>query len=402
MNVTTLSYGNGISRDLDCGRITCLHSAPSEPLSEPEIVAALRAALAKPLDYPPLADATVPGDVAVIALAADAPCPLAIVEGAFLALGDAGVESELISVVVPLGFTQEGALLEKLGNLQARDCPLTLHDPDDKNSTAMLGATREGQPIRLNRQICEADVVLSIGTSSEDNSTSFNRLYPDFSDRATINRLESPVADDDGALREARRNEIVESGWLLGVGMFVQVIPGSARSVAHVLAGETKKVSAESEKRHRALWSCQTADSADLVIATLVGEASEQTWQNLARALCAASRLLSEEGSIAICTDMEALPGKSFQAFVENEDYDVIAREIMRDGYADSWAAWQVGRALERGSIYLGSRLPNPFVESLGITPISFDQELERLIESHHHTMVLEEAQRLLPVKSDS
>jgi len=404
--VTKLTYGKGISCELDTGRVTHLRAAPSDALAVPEIIAELRTVLAKPLDYPPLADATVPGDHAVIALSHGVPCPLAAVEGAFLALNDAGIESELISVLVPPGFSQEVALQDKLTilhakGLHAKGCLLTVHDPDDEKSMAMLGVTRDGQPIRLNRQLCDADVVLSVGASSEDNGSSFNGLFPGFSDRKTINRLEAPLAEDDQSLREQSRNEIVESGWLLCLGMVVQVIPGPGATVARILAGEAKKVSAESEKIYRALWSCPGTDKADLVIATLVGNASEQTWHNLGRALRSARRLLNESGSIAICSEIDALPGKSFRALVDNEDYDIALREIMREKNPDSLAAWQVCRALEQGSVYLCSRLPDAFVESLGMTPIALDQELERLTESHDHTILLEEAQHLLPVAAD-
>jgi len=396
--VTTLCFGDGQSCELDVDRISHLRAAPSRTLSDAEIVVRIRTALAEPIAYPPLAEASVPGDRVVVAIGPGVASNLAIVEGALAALRDAGVESSLISLVVPTGFA--GAeLREKLSNLGGADGFVTVHDPDAPGSTAMLGVTRAGQAIRLNRQLCNADLVLSIGAASTDHGTSFNGWFPHFSDRETISRLDAPLAHDAKSLRDARTQEVAEAAWLLGVGMLVEIVPGPGGSIVQVLAGESATVTAKSQQLYREIWSCTPVSSADLVIATLVGGPSEQTWKNLGRALGAAAPLLSEDASIAIYSELSDSPGKAFESLVGNEDYDLADREIMRAGLDDSWSAWQLCRALRHGPVYMRSHLPDQVVESLGITPIAMDDELERLACAHDHTIVLEEAQHLLPIQ---
>ncbi|MCG8448433.1 MAG: lactate racemase domain-containing protein [Pirellulales bacterium] len=396
-SMTILTYGNGLSCELDSDRMVYLRAAREGELTEAEIVAQVRRALAEPLEYPPLTQASVPGDRVVIAISAGMPMPLAIVEGALAALRDAGIEISLASVLVPCTFVREAALREMLNNLDAENCPLVLHDPDDPSSTAMFGVTKTGQALRLNRQLCDADLVLSFGVASEDARRSFNGLFPEFSDRETIDRLEAPLAEDDQELREERCKEIAEAGWMFGLGMIVQVVPGPGGSVLEVVAGDPKKVSAVGERRRREVWSSPSSHSADLVIATLVGDSAEQSWKNLGRALSAASALLGEGGSVAICSEISELPGRASEYLAGSEDYQLAEREILRDGSSDSWAVWQLCRALERGPVYLRSQLPVGVVESLGIVPITSDEELERLAQAHDHAIVLEEAQRLLP-----
>jgi nickel-dependent lactate racemase len=395
--VIPLRYGNGISCELDSDRITHLQAIRVETLSDKEIIAQTRAALANPIDYPSLSDATVPEDRAVIAISQGVPHPLAMLEGALRGLCDAGVESSLTSILLPRAFAQETELLNLLERSGASEIQILRHNPDDDDSIAMLGVTRDGQPVRLNRYLCDADVVLTIGSASADSWSSFNGLYPGFSDSATINRLAASRLDDEPSARERCRDEIVESGWLLGVGMIVQAVPGPGGNVTSILVGEASKIFLEGEKQYRALWESRCSQSADLVIASLVGNSDQHTWENLGRALNAASAVLGEGGAIAICSELEDLPGKAFQAFADSEDYDVIEREISRDQLNDNWAARVVCRALQRGPVYLSSRLPAAVVESLGMTPIVMEQELERLIESHNPIIVLEEAQRLLP-----
>ena len=57
------------------------------------------AALAEPIEYPPLAAGIVPGDRVTIALDETTPCAAAIVRGAIKSLERAGVESDAITVV---------------------------------------------------------------------------------------------------------------------------------------------------------------------------------------------------------------------------------------------------------------------------------------------------------------
>ncbi|MCH2115602.1 MAG: lactate racemase domain-containing protein [Pirellulales bacterium] len=394
---TTLDFGNGLSCALDSERIIRVRAAPSTSLSNTEIVAHLRAALAAPIGYPPLALATVPGDRVTLALGPGLPSSLAIAEGALAALQDAGVESSRVSVVAPHGFSEEAALREALPRLGVAEQCLTIHDPDDPNLTQMLGVARTGQAIRLNRRLCEADLVLPVCMPARGDDTDFENLFPHFSDRATVDRLEAPLIEPGESARQEHRQEITEAGWLLGIGTVVQVVPGPGGSVVYLQAGESAQVGAECEQRYRETWSCTPARGADLVIATLVGGPGEQTWKNLGRALRGAASLLNKDGSIAIYSTIVVPPGEAFEALVDNEDYDLAEREIVRDGRTDGWSAWQLCRALRDGPVYLRSNLPEKMVESLGVTPITGDHELDRLVQNHDATVVLEQAQHALP-----
>jgi len=132
------------------------------------------------------------------------------------------------------------------------------------------------------------------------------------------------------------------------------------------------------------------------VIATLTGDSSQQTWENVGRVLETAKHVLEEGGTMVVSTDLAEPPGPSLGRLAGMENSPEVERELMRDRFADSWAALGLSRALARGSVYFRSQLRPEVVESLGMTPWKTEEELLRLIDNARRCLVLEGAQRLL------
>jgi len=190
---------------------------------------------------------------------------------------------------------------------------------------------------------------------------------------------------------------IDEAGWLLGVGMIVSVVAGPAGGVAAVLAGDPETVAREAAEQSRCIWERAADRQGDLVIATVVGDHREQTWENLARALSAASPLVEAGGAIAICTELDEPPSGSLNRLIEAVDFGEVQHELLHDDAVEAAPAMALAKALDLGPVYLRSRLPADVVESLGMTPIQDDNELARLAAGREHCVVIEEAQRVVP-----
>ena len=252
----------------------------------------------------------------------------------------------------------------------------------------------------MNRKLCDADVVLPIGLTTvgldQQQCDKYGGLFPHYCDEETIARYRDCKQADSAKHGENRRREIDESGWLLGAGMTVQVVPGAGGTVAAVLAGEPSAVAQAATEKYRQVWSRPVAARGDLVIATITGPTGEQSWDNFARALAAAQSVLEPGGAIAICSELANAPGPSLRRLLGSEDYARLERKLQRDRFADSRTALLVCRALEQGPIYLLSQLDANVVEGLGLAPIASDAELLRLAKSYRSTVVLEDAHRLL------
>ncbi len=411
----TLTYGNDVTCPFDARELTHLHPAILAPLAPEKLAADLRTALFKPLGYPSLDSAVVPGDQVVLAIDVNVPEVQSLVRAAISVFREIGIEPNNITVLTSIASESK-----KLDD----DLQSELHDPDDEEKCAMLGVDKSGRIVRLNRTICEADFVLSIGCCSQefrrpptqglspdpmeeelpqkkpeqpDDSETYSKfpgLFPQFSDRETIERFCAPVAMDNHVHHLQRIEEANEAGWRLGVRLVVQVVPGCSGGVAEILAGDPATVAETAAARYRQIWECETPRRGDLVVASITGE---QTWQNFGRAMLAVESVLEEHGTIVLCSQLDQPPGPSLQRLSDSDDFTTAEREIMRDRASDSWPATLLARALEQGSVYFRSHLADDVVESLGMTPIASDEELLRLARVGEHCIVLEHAQRLMP-----
>ena len=98
---------------------------------------------------------------------------------------------------------------------------------------------------------------------------------------------------------------------------------------------------------------------------------------------------------MAICSAIARRPGRSLQRLAEG-DFE-LAQDWLRDEDAeDSWPAWQLAGALQRGPVYLLSRIGSETVESLGMAPVADWQELSRLANRHESCIVLDESQHVI------
>lgn len=397
--ITSITYGNAKTCELESANVVSVRANSVTIIPAGEIAEQVQAALASPCDYPPLENATVPGDTVAIAIDHDTPRILEIVAGTLSALRSAGVENSNITVLLAPEFENDKAGLETIRKLLGDEISLAIHQPDDPEQLAMLGVNQAGLALRLNRILCDADLVIPIGPTrgSEEQAHPVGSLFPRFSDSETIGRFNAPASQETSADRAKLAQEIIESDWMLGVGLALEIVPGAHGKVARVCCGTPQGVAKLARAEFESIWSVEVPRRADLVLAMIVGDASQQTWQNLSRAIEIAADLLEPGGAMAICSEIEKRPGPSGKRLHDAQDLAKVEKQLLKDQHADSSAALVLCRQLQRGTVYLKSNLASGVVEALGLAPIGSDQELARLAKSYRQCVVLEEAQHLEP-----
>lgn len=390
-----------LERDADAGARATRHTNDANNTAvtaDPR--AAVCGALAEPIDFPPLAASLVPGDHVAIAVDETVPMVASVVHGAVDSLQAAGVALDAISIVTADSPTREACRSELADMAAGEAIRFVVHDPGDANDLCFVGVTRRGEPLRISRAIYEADVVLPIGCARlvglGGGHGVFDSLFPRFSCTETIARFRTPSGWDAPDSLTAARREADEAGWLLGVPSVMQVVPGLGGSVADVVAGEPRAVAQLTQQLCRRYWSLRAAQRASLVVATIAGGPQEQTWDNVARALAAAERLVADGGAVAICSELGCPPGKSLGRLVGSTDFEIVERKARCDHADDSWPAWQLARALQRGPVYLLSRLEADTVEDMGLAPVADVEELVRLAGRHESCIVLDDSQYTL------
>ncbi len=349
-------------------------------------------ALANPLGFPPLSASLVPGDRVAIALDEAVPSVASVIQGIVASLRSAGIEEDAISVV------SRNAEISHLYRTEFPDnggggINFVVHDPGDDTSLCPVGHTRRHGPLLVNRAIFDADVVLPVGLARLNDAGVYDSLFPRFSNTAAIERFQSPSSLKSDDSQANRQRETDEAGWLIGAPLVIEVVPGASETVAYVVAGEAQAVADRVRQLVRDQWQTHAEHRASLVITTITGGPHAQNWQNVARALAAAERLVADDGAVAVCTNLSEPLGESLGRLVGTEDIDATERKLLHDHASDSWAAWQLARALQRGPVYFLSQLDDETVEEMGMAPVADMEELSRLASRHENYIVLEDAQ---------
>lgn len=370
-------------------------SPENAPLSEADPRSAVARALAEPLEFPALSQSTVPGDRVAIAVGEAVPRAAEVVLGVVDALHTAGVDDDAISIVTTSGDSGRQCL-SAIGNGATSVIHTVTHDPDDETNLCLVAVPKRREPLCVNRAIYDADVVLPIGCARINDRGAFDGLFPAFAGAEAVDRYRTPVGHDSASARADMVSETNEAGWLIGVPLVINVVPGPNESVAQVLAGDPIAVSQKSAELCGRQWKLCSPQRASLVIAVVSGGAASQTWANVGRALAAAEPLVAEEGAIAICTNLDEPPGPSLGRLIDCSDLAAAARKIMHEHSDDSWPAWQLVRALQRGPVYLLSQLDADTVEEMGIAPVTDIDELARLAGRHESVIVLDDAQHVV------
>ena len=132
-------------------------------------------------------------------------------------------------------------------------------------------------------------------------------------------------------------------------------------------------------------------------MAAIEGGREQQTWQNLARALSAASRIVAEDGSVVLCTDLQEAPGPSLMRLAGSDTLVRLERDIDRDRTPDALPASQLVRALRQAKVYLLSRLEADIVEGLGLAYVHDVEGIFRLANRHASCTFLANAQHAVP-----
>ena len=366
---------------------------------------ATMAALAEPLDYPPLAKCATPGDRVVLALDRGVPRAAEVTAAVVRALVGSGVDADGISILLPQqeGKIESGDPCRLVDEGIRERIQVLVHEPDDRRQLAYLAADESAEAILINRALHEADVVLPIGCIRDNRAAGYfgihGVVYPTFSDEKTIKRFRGLGSLDVAGDRKRELIAMVDNvAWLLGVMLTIQVVPCEGGEIAHVLVGESNAVLARGHELYDGLWRRTVSRQTDLVVAAIAGPSDFQTWENLGRAIDAAGSFVVEGGAIAVCCDLDTQPGPGVRHLADGDaSRDEAMRHVSHHRPPDALPAAQLASALNRNKVYLLSRLDSAAVEELDMVPLETPEELSRLIRQHPSCTLLPDAQYIVP-----
>ncbi len=161
----SLKYGASASLEIDLPENALVANWTGPSSNGESAIAAATNAVQTPLDFPQLKQATVPGDHVVLALEPGVPQAAAVVAAIIPALLSGGVVAEDITVVRTHADVDADQIDPRSAfpDEQRNAVQLAVHESGDEDQLAFLAADPKGEAIYLNRQMCEADLVIPIG-----------------------------------------------------------------------------------------------------------------------------------------------------------------------------------------------------------------------------------------------
>jgi nickel-dependent lactate racemase len=369
-----------------------------------EVREATRRALAEPVGFPPLVQATVPGDRIVIALNSGVPATGEIVAGLIETLIEGGRSPGDITILrtaSDAASRRRDPLAGLPENIRG-EVTVVIHDPAERTALGYLAATEAGDPIYLNRAIFDADLVIPVGVVRSPLTLGYSGpqggLFPAFADEKAQQRFRAAEWCDSRKEGKARTAESNEATWLVGSPVLVQVVPGGGDKVLHVIAGSPAAVAERGEELFARAWRIRAPAASDLVIVGLDGGSDQQTWDNLARALAIGLTLVEEDGAIVLWTTLDQPPGPALGILLDSAVDEEATRAIRRQRGPDTIAAQELLVARQRVRIFLKSRLTDDLVIGLGLTPIADAADIAHLAEQYQRIAVVAHAQYAVPV----
>jgi nickel-dependent lactate racemase len=399
MTAHVLNYGfaGRFQFEMDPDRVVAALPAPV-PVEHPR--ERIAAALAQPVEYPPLEQCVVPGDRIVLALERHTPCSADLIAEMWAALERRGVAPADVTILQPGDFRGRTPADPRVALPESVRSHIQwiVHDPTVSSDCTYMASTASGERVYLSRRLVDADVVISIGTLAFDPVLgyrgTYSVLYPGLSDVDAIRKAQGQGHDELTPDESRPLRQIVEEvGWLLGAQFTVQVIPSAGAAIAEVIAGQADSVLKRGRRRLRELWRLDVPQRPELVIAAVPADAEGHTWGQIASALDAARRIVARDGRVLLLTELEEQPSDGIKLISECRAPRDALQPLKAAAPPDLMSATQLAQGIDWTNVYLLSRLPSQLVEDLFMIPLASEDEARRLIEGDEPCAIISGAQ---------
>lgn len=372
-----------------------------------EIDSALQRALLNPILHPSIEESVFAGDRVAIAIQPNLPQSEKVVLSLLGFLSHLGLTAENIVVVVDERTAQALGMAPsdyRLPEETRADGPpplvgvefgfqtidVQVHDPDNPAGLAYLAANAAGDPVYVNRQLVDADFVLSVGSPLPGETFASIKLrrhvdciYPTFGGAAAHARFESgdvtPLA-----LRE--ESELAND--MLGSFFIVQLVCGPGDKVTEILAGSRQQTADQARLATNEQWAFDFEGSAGAIVATIESDPLTQTWDNFADAVVFASRFISGAGPLIVWSDLTAKPNRLIRRACDDQFESGETAIRLPERYR------LLASVLAERPVFLRSKVDQGVIESMGLGYLESVDEILRVTSGFEDGVLIRDAHR--------
>lgn len=386
----TMAYGKGeVAFDLPAERVKkVLKMAKLEPLADPE--AAIREALAKPIDSPPLADLVQAGErVAIIVndttriAHTDIFLPI-IVD----TLAARGIRDEDITILFALGMHRPMTpeeMISQVGEDLYRRLKCINSEARHDEDFVYVGTTSRGTPVAFHRAAVEADALILTGSVVHHFFAGFGggrkALFPGVAHRETIRKNHSLMLDPAAVIGELDENPIyldqVEGCEMHRPTFLLNTVLNEKKEFIGVFAGDYITAHRRACELVDRMNGVPIEEEYPIVIATCGGYPKDiniyQSQKTMDNAVCAV-----QQGGVVIL--LAACPEGSgsaeFDATVRKYPSPAaIEKYVRQDFQIGRHKAYAVTRLMKKADFYLLSSMADEDARAMLFTPVHSVEE---------------------------
>jgi hypothetical protein len=381
----------------DAGRVVQRCGPPSLP----DLAAAVRAALRAPHDFPPLSAALTRDDHVAVIVDERLPVLAQLLTPILEEFVAAGIDPASITLLCEPSASNQPWLVYLPEAFE--EVRLEIHDPKDRKKLSYLAATRKGRRLYLNRTAVDADQLVVLSAPRYDpqlgRGGAVGALFPALSDEATRTELNGRpnLNGPDAAEETLVQAEAAETVWLLGAPFFVQAVEAVGDGVARIIAGAAAS-GAEGRRALDAAWRWTTPALADVVVASLSGDPTRQTFADLAAAAACAASVVQPDGRIILLSQARPDLAPEADSLLRADDARDALEGLRRRPTLEQVPALRWADAACRARISLLSGLDDDTVENLFATPLRDERQVQRLLDAGGSCLFLHDAHKGMAV----
>ncbi|GAW93498.1 nickel-dependent lactate racemase [Calderihabitans maritimus] len=396
---------------------------PNEGPGVEDPLAAVREALENPIGSPRLGEIVFrkkPRKVAIVVNDVTRPTPYEYILPPLLEeLHGAGVQEEEVVFVIATGIHRGHTPEENrriFGTELVERYRFVNHNAEDEDNLTSLGTLSDGSELRINREVAEADMVITTGLIGLHYFAGYSggrkSILPGVAAKDQITRNHARMTDPRATTGNYEDNPVhwimVEAARKAGVDFIVNVVTNSRKEIVAAVAGELEEAWLAGVKICREMSVVEIPGPADVVIAGAGGFPKDINVYQAQKALDNAAPAVRPGGTIILVAQCSEGYGEdTFEEWIRSarklEDiFERFERQFVLGGHK----AFAIARVVKEKEVVLVSDLNREDTERLFFTYASSLEDALKYVEKKHgrdyQALVMPQAGLVLPVVADS